>query len=202
LDAYLKTADWFSIMPEDIVPRLEVRTFVKDIKDDETRLQVMKFLLKYGDYYFNNISNFEPLENDKRSGGIRVGMQQAETASIDDFCRELTILIDQQEISQREKPDVSETITQLQKENDLLKDQLRKANEKITRQNRRIEGFKEAAIEMNVKYNTLQSLYKQLSKQLGIPVPTIVQGDLIHGEKHVGAHIDNVESGGIGSQIK
>ena len=56
LDSYLMNVDWFSISPKDIVPRPKVRAFIKAIDDNQTRLAVMKFFLKYGDYYFQDIT--------------------------------------------------------------------------------------------------------------------------------------------------
>jgi len=52
LDQYLKSIDWFSVNPEDIIPRPKLRNFAKQIYKLEQRLQVLKFLRKYKDYYF------------------------------------------------------------------------------------------------------------------------------------------------------
>lgn len=52
LTKFLEQIDWFSVPREQIVPREKVRTFIKSIENEETRLNVARFLQKYEDYYF------------------------------------------------------------------------------------------------------------------------------------------------------
>lgn len=54
LDPFLKKQiDWFAIDVTELIPKKKLRTFLHLIKDEEACLSVMKFLIKYEDYYFN-----------------------------------------------------------------------------------------------------------------------------------------------------
>lgn len=44
--------EWSEVNPETIIPKLELRRFTKSIDDKEVRLDVMKFLFDYAEYYF------------------------------------------------------------------------------------------------------------------------------------------------------
>ena len=57
LTKFLEQIDWFSIPHEQIVPREKVRAFIKSIENEETRLNVARFLQKYEDYYFKEPDN-------------------------------------------------------------------------------------------------------------------------------------------------
>ena len=57
LTKFLEHIDWFSIPHEQIVPREKVRAFIKSIENEETRLNVARFLQKYEDYYFKEPDN-------------------------------------------------------------------------------------------------------------------------------------------------
>ena len=57
LAKFLDSVDWFSIPREQIVPREKVRTFIKSIENEETRLNVARYLQKYEDYYFKESDN-------------------------------------------------------------------------------------------------------------------------------------------------
>ena len=57
LTKFLEQIDWFSIPHEQIVPREKVRAFIKSIENEETRLNVARFLQKYEDYYFKEQDN-------------------------------------------------------------------------------------------------------------------------------------------------
>ena len=57
LTKFLEQIDWFSIPHEQIVPREKVRAFIKSIENEETRLNVVRFLQKYEDYYFKEQDN-------------------------------------------------------------------------------------------------------------------------------------------------
>lgn len=81
-DAFLKAYDWHSIPSEEIIPREKIRTLIKAIKDKETRLQTARFLRKYEDYYFEDVTD--------ESGILSV-------YSVADFHRELNYLIEQTE---------------------------------------------------------------------------------------------------------
>ena len=45
---------WSAIDPERIIPKNSLRCFTKSIIDKEVRLDVMKFLFDYAEYYFND----------------------------------------------------------------------------------------------------------------------------------------------------
>ena len=49
----IEEIDWSDINPNTIVPKLEMRKFVKAIDDKEIRLDVIRFLHEYTDTYFN-----------------------------------------------------------------------------------------------------------------------------------------------------
>lgn len=57
LTKFLEQIDWFSVPREQIVPREKVRAFIKSIENEETRLNVARFLQKYEDYYFKETDN-------------------------------------------------------------------------------------------------------------------------------------------------
>ena len=52
LSVFLQDTDWSGLTPATIVPKKEMRKFVKAIEDREVRLAVMKFLYDYTDAYF------------------------------------------------------------------------------------------------------------------------------------------------------
>lgn len=45
---------WSDIEPATIIPKMEIRAFCKKILDKEVRLDVMKFLFDYAEYYFSD----------------------------------------------------------------------------------------------------------------------------------------------------
>lgn len=57
LTKFLEQIDWFAVPHEQIVPREKVRAFIKSIENEETRLNVARFLQKYEDYYFKETDN-------------------------------------------------------------------------------------------------------------------------------------------------
>lgn len=123
LTKFLGQIDWFSIPEEDIVPREKVRAFIKNIENEETRLNVARFLQKYEEYYFK-----EP------DSGFSANIGPDPIA---EFHRELDFLI-QQIISNGEFTDdkfskqvkriteLEKQVNELKKENENLSAQLEK----------------------------------------------------------------------------
>lgn len=111
LTKFLEQIDWFSIPHEQIVPREKVRAFIKSIENEETRLNVARFLQKYEDYYFKEPDN-----------GFTVDFG---TDPIAEFHRELEFLIKQLtsngEFSDDKFSKLQKRITDLEKQVNELK---------------------------------------------------------------------------------
>ena len=63
---FLQDTDWSGLTPATIVPKKEMRKFVKAIEDREVRLAVMKFLYDYTDAYF--FEGAEAIDRDEYNG--------------------------------------------------------------------------------------------------------------------------------------
>ena len=89
-----KDVDWFSLAPSSILPREKVRAFVTSIDDEEVRLAVMKFLVKYAYDYFLAMAK-EDTEIDFRVGISSIEDQEREALKkVDAFQKELNFQID------------------------------------------------------------------------------------------------------------
>lgn len=89
-----KSVDWYSLAPSSILPREQVRAFVTSIEDEEVRLAVMRFLIKYAYDYFYEVAKADtPI--DFRVGISSIEDQEEEARKkVDAFQKELNFQMD------------------------------------------------------------------------------------------------------------
>ena len=138
-----KGVDWYSLAPSSILPREKVRAFVSSIDDEEVRLAVMRFLIKYAYDYFLAMAK-EDTEIDFRVGISSIEDQEREALKkVDAFQKELNFQVDlivsSGEFSGDKFHKQEEKIKTLEKEAKDLKDEKWKLHQEIATLKARID---------------------------------------------------------------
>ncbi len=164
--------EWSEVNPETIIPKLELRKFTKSIKDKEVRLDVMKFLFDYAEYYF--IDGAEKLSH-ARLGNV---FQESEAKEITtEYIREFRTELSTQ-ISQIEKTGMysgnrfsklEKQVAQLTEENEQYKKANKFLQDKIDRFENPHKYGKFIPAELNNRIFAEIMRYLQ-SKQLVLPL--------------------------------
>ena len=132
---------WSAIDPERIIPKNSLRCFTKSIIDKEVRLDVMKFLFDYAEYYFND--GAKDLVWDGESPIVKSILDERTREYISQFRTELSTQISQIEKTGAYSGDKfkkqEEKNKKLEKEIGELKDERRKLHQEIATLKARID---------------------------------------------------------------
>lgn len=132
---------WSAIDPERIIPKNSLRCFTKSIIDKEVRLDVMKFLFDYAEYYFND--GAKELSWNGESSIVKETLDERTREYISQFRTELSTQISQIEKTGAYSGDTfhkqEEKIKDLEKETKDLKEEKKKLHQEIATLKARID---------------------------------------------------------------
>ena len=146
LDEFLKEdVDWFKVKSYDLIPREKARAFVKAIKNRETRLQVMRFLIRYLDHYFEDVAVPSMIYTPDLKEPIEDWEHPTILHSKSDFYKELSVLIEQltsHDFNDEKFSNLKTRIVELEKQNKQLGEENEKLQKKIKDQTIEIDNLK------------------------------------------------------------
>lgn len=94
LQVFMNNTDWYSIAPQLIIPRDKIRTLVRLIKDEEVRLDVMRYLDKYALDYFKPAAEKLAPETTATPIFTDTELERQTMYLMDEFRKELRFQID------------------------------------------------------------------------------------------------------------
>ncbi len=126
LDSYLRNTDWSNIKPEEIIPQMKLRAFLRSIQDKEIRLRTARFLGQFATDYFRESAE-QYIRNQVKADGLgklsQDNMVAAKTNGImETFRRELNFQVD---LIEQEGKYSNESVKQLQDKIAELEEQVR-----------------------------------------------------------------------------
>jgi len=135
--------NWSEIQPETIIPKMEIRAFCKKILNKEVRLDVMKFLFDYAEYYF--------------SDGAR------ELAWVGETSMPKSILEDRiHDYISQFRSELSTQISQIEKTGQFSGDRFRQLEEKIKKLEKEGKNLKEDKRKLHQEIATLKERIDEL----------------------------------------
>lgn len=141
LDTFLKSIEW-ELVGDELIATIDLRHFTKCIADDETRLDVMKFLKKYAKQYFRKAA--EDLEyNEHVRVASTVSIVRENVKSADEYLNlfedELGYLIDQ-----------------LENSGGFSGDKFKKQQEKIKNLEKQVKELQETNLQLKTRIDELE----------------------------------------------